>query len=206
MLRSSLLAIGVRQRFQHLLRIAYNPVLRGYKERAGKSIRPGACVVLNGSPHRVASIIQGKKGKGGGFVKATLKSLDSGQVFDKTFLSDEVVEHAELEWESVQYSWEDANEFVFMHTTTFEEIRLSKSEVVKSKFMKEGLVVKMQKFQGRVIGVQLPTILELSVVSLNGTGKATLESGAQLSVPDFIKEGTVVRVNTEEETYVDRVS
>ena len=93
-----------------------------------------------------------KKGKGGGFVKATVKSLETGQVFDKTFLSDEVVEHAELEWESVQYSWEDSDDFVFMHATTFEEMRVPKSDVPKSKFMKDGLVVKLQKFQDRIIG------------------------------------------------------
>jgi translation elongation factor P/translation initiation factor 5A len=111
--------------------------------------------VLNNIPHKVSSIKQGVKGKGGGFVKAVVKSLDSGQVFEKTFLSDETVEIAEIEQDSVQYSWEDVDEFVFMHATTFEELRVSKADVEKGKFLKEGLVVKMQTFQGKIIGTFL---------------------------------------------------
>lgn len=60
------------------------------KERAGKSVRPGAALVLDGVPHRVTKIIQGKRGKGGGFVKATLKNMESSNTFEKTFTSDEV--------------------------------------------------------------------------------------------------------------------
>lgn len=72
---------------------------RSFKERAGKSVRPGTTLVIDGAPHRVNSITQGKKGKGGGFVKAKVRSLLSGHVFEKTYLVDEVVEHADVEKE-----------------------------------------------------------------------------------------------------------
>ena len=60
------------------------------KERAGKSVKPGAAIVLDGAPHRVIKIIQGKRGKGGGFVRATLKNMISPNSFEKTFTSDEL--------------------------------------------------------------------------------------------------------------------
>ena len=133
---------------KHLITI-YN---RGFKERAKASVKPGANLVIDGEPHRVTHIIQGKKGKGGGFVKAKLKSLMSGNVYEKLFLSDEIVEHAELESESVQYSWEDSDEFIFMHSTTFEEIRIAKEDVPNSKFMQADQTVKLQKYNDKVIG------------------------------------------------------
>lgn len=104
-------------------------IFRGLKERAGKSVRPGANLVLDNIPHRVTKIIQGKRGKGGGFIKATLKNLQTGFTHEKTFTSDETVEHADMERQIAQFSWKDTSDdtLVFMNTQTFEEIRIPKS-------------------------------------------------------------------------------
>lgn len=179
-------------------------------ERAGKVLKPGAGVVVDGNPHRVSKIIQGKRGKGGGFVKATLKNLINGNVFEKTFTTDEMVEQAELDKEAAQYSWADDHNFIFMNSTTFEETSVPKADIENSKFLVEGQAVKLLMFKGAVIGVELPVISEYTIVSLSnaesGSGyAATLNSGAIVTVPAFVKEGSNIRVNTELGTYVERV-
>ena len=96
------------------------------KERAGKGVRPGVAILVDGAPHRVSKITQGKRGKGGGFVRATVKNLLSGQVFEKTYTSDEMIEFADLEKELATFSWEDSDNYIFMSTQTFEEIPVPK--------------------------------------------------------------------------------
>jgi len=184
--------------------------IRTLKERAGKSVKPGTNLVVENVPHRVTKIMQGKRGKGGGFVKATLKNLITGFTHEQTFTSDEMVEHADLEKEAVQYSWSDGQDFIFMNSL-FEEVRLSKESVDKQgQFLLEGQEVKLLKFKDAVIGLELPTICEYTVESLDESKSigsncpAVLNCGATVLVPLFIKEGTRIRVNTEEHSYVDR--
>ena len=180
------------------------------KERAGKGIRPGVAIIVDDAPHRVSKIIQGKRGKGGGFIRATMKNLLSGQVFEKTYTSDEVVEFADLEKETATYSWEDSDNYMFMSSETFEELSVPKSEVDNGSFLLGGLEVKLLKFRDGVIGVELPTVQQYTVVSVDGARQsgdehpATLDSGAVVMVPLFVGEGTKIRVNTAEGTYVER--
>jgi len=182
---------------------------RGLKERAGKSVRPGANLVLDNVPHRVTKITQGKRGKGGGFVKATLKNLSTGYTHDRTFTSDETVEHAEMERQAVQYSWADGGELVFLNPE-FEEVRVPKTLVDNAHFLLEGQEVKLLRFKESILGVELPVIAEYTVVGVDpsrehgGNLMGKLDTGHELWMPLFIKEGTRVRVNTEENRYVDR--
>lgn len=192
-------------------RTHFGPVIfRGLKERAGKSVRPGANLVLENVPHRVTKIMQGKRGKGGGFVKATLKNLVSGFTHDKTFTSDETVEHAEMERQMASYSWADSTSLVFMNTETFEEIRIPKSLVENSHFLVDGQEVKLLKFRDAVLGVEIPVISEYEVTEVDpskehgGNMMATIQTGHALWVPVFIKPGTRIRINTQDNLYVDR--
>lgn len=111
------------------------------KERAGKSIRPGCAIILENQPHRCSKIIQGKRGKGGGFIKATLKNLITGNSYEKTFTSDEMVEHADLERKAVSYSWADDLNYIFMDLETYEEVVLPQTEVELGHFLVAGLEV-----------------------------------------------------------------
>eukprot|EP01041_Mallomonas_annulata_P010122 gene10122-21091_t len=152
------------------------------KERAAKCVKPGGAIVLDTVPHRVISIIQGKRGKGGGFVRARLRNLVSSNVFEKTFTSDEIVEEADLQKEMVQYSWTDGNELVFMNNVTFEEVRALKSIVDNSQFLLEGQEVKLMKFGDDVIGVELPVVCEFEVASIDVTR----------SILDFLRESPIL--------------
>lgn len=111
------------------------------KERAGKSIRPGCAIILDNQPHRCTKFVQGKRGKGGGFVKATLKNIITGNSFEKTFTSDEMVEHADLERRQVSYSWCDDNNYIFMDSETYEEVIIPMAEVEQGQYLIPGLEV-----------------------------------------------------------------
>eukprot|EP01039_Chlorochromonas_danica_P009446 gene9446-10436_t len=179
-------------------------------DRASKLIKPGEAVVINGAPHRVGKITQGKRGKGGGYVRAVLKSLVDGAVFEKTFTSDENVESADLEKEVCQYTWTDGNLFCFLNSKTFEEVQVAKDVVDNAQFLIEGQEVKLLKFRDQFIGVELPKIVECKVVKIDsqktssGQVAAILDCGAEVFVPMFVTEGMAIRVSTEEGLYVDR--
>lgn len=111
------------------------------KERAGKSIRPGCAIIIDSQPHRCSKMVQGKRGKGGGFIKATLKNLITGNTYEKTFTSDEIVEHADLERRGVTYSWADDTNYYFMDLETFEEIVIQHKNVEYGDYLVAGLEV-----------------------------------------------------------------
>jgi elongation factor P len=181
-------------------------------EKALKAVKPRARIVVTGQPHMVSKITQGKRGKGGGFVKAGLKNLISGNTTEKTFTSDEMVEMANMEKQIVNYSWcdESSNTLVFLDSETYEEVRVHKDIIDNAKFLVEGNDVKLLLFKGEVIGADLPTVCEFVVDSIDmvkstsGNYSAVLNSGAKINVPDFIKVGETIRVNVEEGKYVER--
>ena len=86
-------------------------------------------------------MVQGKRGKGGGFIKATLKNLITGNTYEKTFTSDEIVEHADLERRGVTYSWADDTNYYFMDLETFEEIVIQHKNVEYGDYLVAGLEV-----------------------------------------------------------------
>jgi elongation factor P len=170
----------------------------------GKSIRPGATLVLDGIPHRVTRMNQGKRGKGGGFIRATLKNMKSLQVFEKTFTSDETVEHAELTREKAQYSWSDGGNFFFMNSVSFEEISVPSDDVDDKDFLVEGQEVTLLYFNDKIIGVDLPKMYDYMVEEIMDDGRARLDCGAIITVPTFLKAGTRVKVNVQDRAYSER--
>ena len=113
------------------------------KERAGKSIRPGCAIILDNQPHRCTKLVQGKRGKGGGFVRATLKNIITGNTFEKTFTSDEIVEHADLERRTVTFSWSDDVNYIFMDAENYEEVMIPKTTVEMGHYLIPGLEVRL---------------------------------------------------------------
>lgn len=124
-------------------------------DRAIKVVKLNALILLDGAPHRVMKITQGKRGKGGGFVKAKLQHVFNNATFEKTFTSDESVEEASYEKKKAQFSWSDGDELVFMDSETFEEIRISKKTVDDAGSFKEGETYRLLKCEGKYIGIDL---------------------------------------------------
>tara|TARA_B110000090_G_C13347954_1_gene433733 strand:+ start:422 stop:1051 length:630 start_codon:yes stop_codon:yes gene_type:complete len=187
-------------------------ICRGLKEKASKAVKPRALLVVDNMAHRVTKITQGKRGKGGGFIKATLKNLCTGFTHESTYTSDESVELAELDIRKACFSWREGADLVFLDNQTYEEIRVKGEDIEKEKFLVEGSDAKLVSFSGNVIDVELPKVAEFIVESVDsastslGNMPALLRgtSGCTIMVPLFIKEKDVIRVNTEEGSYVER--
>ena len=183
---------------------------RGLREKAGKAVKPGVALVLNSLPYKVVKMKQGGRGRGASFVKASLRNLETAAVVEMTFTNDEMVELAELEKEPVEFSWYDdsTSSLVFMNMSSFEERRVSREDVESADFLREGQAVKLLRFRDRVIGVELPDTIECTVEGIEGGAAGTvavLDTGARLPVPEFVKAGTKIRVNTAERAYIERV-
>ena len=135
-------------------------VIRNFSiDRAIKVVKLGGLIKLSDGPHKVLKITQGKRGKGGGFVKAKLKNLYSQAVFEKTFTSDENVEAAEYEKRKATYSWTDGSFMVFMDSVNFEEIRISK-ESAGDEVLTEGTEYKLLQCEGKYIGIDAVAMKE----------------------------------------------
>jgi elongation factor P len=132
-----------------------------------------------------------KPGKGGAFVRTKIKNLRTGRTLDKTFRAGEKVELAEVEDKRMQYLYLDGESLVFMDTETYDQIPFSREQVGDAfKYLKENIEVDVVFWKGNPISIK----------------PATLETGAVIQVPLFIKEGELVRVDTRTGAYVERVN
>lgn len=178
-------------------------------------LKKGTVVQLDGKPFRVVDYSQKVMGRGGSIVNVKLKNLLDGSVIPKTFKGAEKIEPAEVNNKSVQYLYTDGTNFFFMDPESFEQFELG-SDVVDSAadYLKEGDLLNLQFFDGRVINVELPKNLFLEVTYAEDVVKgdtsgsvmkdATLETGLKIRVPAFIKTGDIVSVDTTTGDYRER--
>lgn len=170
---------------------------------------------LDGQPYRVIEYSQKVMGRGGSIVNVKLKNLITGAVIPKTFKGQEKIDSADVTTQTVQYLYNDGATFFFMDPTSFEQFELP-AEVVDdaAKFLKEGNELALQLFDGKVINVELPKNVYLEVTYTEDVVKgdttsnvlkdATVETGAVVKVPSFIKTGDVISVDTATGDYRER--
>lgn len=180
--------------------------------------RNGLTLIWNGDLWTIIDFQHVKPGKGGAFVRSRLKNVRSGRVLDNTFRAGERVETARVERRPHQFLYEDDLGLHFMNTETYEQVSLSKDMVDRREFIKEGGVVDLlfHAETEQVLTTQIANHVEVTVVETDpgvrgdtatgATKPAKVESGAIVSVPLFINEGDVIRVNTETGEYLTRVS
>ena len=156
-----------------------------------------------------------KPGKGPAFVRTKPKNVESGKTVDKTFNAGMKMEFETVDNRTLQYSYEDGNNFVFMDMTTYDQIMVPKTLVGdKAKFLLEGTDCLVSFHDGTPLPVELPAPVVLTVThtepglqgnrSNAGTKPATVETGAEIQVPLFIGEGEKVKVNTTDGSYLGR--
>lgn len=178
-------------------------------------LKKGTVVQIDGKPFRVIEYSQKVMGRGGSIVNVRLKNLIDGAVIPKTFKGQERVDSAEVSNQNVQYLYADGDNFHFMDPETFEQFQLPRDTVEEQAgFMKEGDPVTLQFFDGRVINVELPKNIYLTVTYTEDVVKgdttssvlkdATLETGLVVKVPAFIKNGDVISVDTSTGEYRER--
>jgi len=182
---------------------------------SSNDFRTGTTIELDGQVWRVVEFLHVKPGKGSAFVRTKLKSVQSGNVVEKTFRAGESVQQAILEKSNLQHTYVESGDYVFMDMTSFEETRLSAEQIGKgAKYLKEGMEVNVIFHNGKVLEVELPISITLKVTETDpgvkgdtasgGTKPAILETGAQVMVPLFISVGEMIKVDTRNDTYLGR--
>ena len=182
---------------------------------SSNDFRTGTTIELDGQVWRVVEFLHVKPGKGSAFVRTKLKSVQSGNVVEKTFRAGESVQQAILEKSNLQHTYVESGDYVFMDMISFEETRLSSEQIGKgAKYLKEGMEVNVIFHNGKVLEVELPISITLKVTETDpgvkgdtasgGTKPAILETGAQVMVPLFISVGEMIKVDTRNDSYLGR--
>lgn len=157
-----------------------------------------------------------KPGKGGAFVRTRLKKVRTGQVIEKTFRSGERVEPAFVEKVSVQYLYKQGTDAILMDLDTYEQFPIPFSTLGdQAEFLKEETEITMLQANGETLGYELPNFVELEVIetdpgfrgdTVSGSNKpAKLETGGTVQVPFHINIGDVIKVDTRNGAYLERV-
>ncbi|MGH8901235.1 MAG: elongation factor P [Egibacteraceae bacterium] len=179
------------------------------------NLKNGMTLKIDGALWRVDYFQHVKPGKGGAFVRTTLKGVQSGKTVDRTFRAGEDVEQAILNRRSLQYLYRDGDAYVFMDTETFEQAFVPSVALGEAtRWIKEGEVIDLIFHGGEVVDVNLAANVELEVADTEpgiqgdrvsgATKPATLETGAVVQVPLFINPGERVKVDTRSGGYISR--
>lgn len=182
---------------------------------SSNDFRTGVTVELDGSVWRVVEFLHVKPGKGSAFVRTKLKNVQTGSTVEKTFRAGETVPQANLEKRTMQYTYKDGDEFVFMDMETYEETRMNVENLGdRTNFLKEEMEVNVIFWDERVLEIELPTSVTLEITDTDpgvkgdtatgGTKPAIVETGAQVMVPLFISIGEKIKVDTRDGSYLGR--
>jgi elongation factor P len=179
------------------------------------NFRNGLKIVIDGEPYVMTYFQHVKPGKGGAFVRTKIKNLRNGRVLEKTFRSGERVDEADVEDKTMQYLYQDGEQLIFMDQESYEQFPFTSEQIGEDrKYLVENIEVDVVFWKGKPINIELPQFIEAAVTQCDpgmkgdtasgATKPATLESGAVIQVPLFIKEGEKIRVDTRTNAYVER--
>jgi len=180
-------------------------------------VKVGTKIELEGEPYLVTYREHSKIGRGGAVLRTKIKNLKTGNIVSHTFQGSETVKETELTLNKAQYLYSEGETYNFMDETTFDQFSISKNQLGESiNFLKEGVIVSVLIFKGNPINIELPIKVELKVIEAppsqkgntadGGSKQVKLETGYVISTPLFVQEGDVLRVNTEDGKYVERVN
>ncbi|ANF97534.1 elongation factor P [Paenibacillus bovis] len=177
--------------------------------------KTGLTVEVEGNIYSVIEFQHVKPGKGAAFVRSKLKNLRNGNIVERTFRAGETIARAQIENRGVQYLYASGSEHVFMDNETYDQFELNESQLEwELKFLKENMTVNIVSYQGEILGINLPTSVELEVTetepgikgntATGATKSATMETGHTVQVPLFINQGDRLIIDTREGKYVSR--
>ena len=180
-------------------------------------LKNGMTLNLDGQLWNVIEFQHVKPGKGGAFVRTKMRSVLSGKVVEKTFNAGVKVEVASVEKRNMQYLYRDSEDFMFMDSTNYDQISISKQTVGDAvDYLLENADVVVAMHEGNPLFIELPASVELKITytepglqgdrSSGGTKPATVETGITVQVPLFIKQDEVVLVDTRTGAYLGRAN
>jgi elongation factor P len=184
---------------------------------AASEFRKGSKILYKGEPYSVIDYQHVKPGKGGAFIRTKMKNLITGLVHEETFRSEEKLPSPDLEYRAMRYLYREDGLYYFMDEESFEQVALDEEQVSEvSKLLKDQVAYTVLYFSGRAIAVTPPLFMELEVAETipgvrgdtaqgGATKPATLETGLVVQVPLFVNEGDIIKLDTRDERYIERV-
>lgn len=182
------------------------------------ALKKGLKIEIDGAPCIVTDFQFSKPGKGQAIYRCKIKNLATGTTFEKSYRSGDKVNKANLESRTFTFSYRNGDDFVFSDNDTFEEIHLTREQLEKNQyFIVEDMEVDILFHKEKALDISLPTFIEKVITetepgargntaSSNVQKPARIDNGYELSVPLFINEGDIIRIDTRTGEYYDRVS
>jgi len=179
-------------------------------------MKKGMVLMIDGNACVVIDYQHVKLGKGGAVLQTKFKNFTDGTTFTKRIRSEETVEQVFVDKQGYEYLYSTGSEHVCMHKETYEQVTLDDAMFAEgTKWCKPNTDVEMQFLDGKCVGVVLPNSVELEVTdtppaikgatATNQYKKAILETGMEITVPPFVGNGELVRVDTRSGEYLERV-
>ena len=179
-------------------------------------LRKGVAIELDGELWQILDYHHIKMGRGSAQVRITLRNIKRGQTVERSFQAGTKWPRASMERRPVQFLYRDGDDFFFMDTDTYDQFQLTGDQLDSAVYyLKDGMTLDRTSYQGETIGVELPVTVDLTVTETEpgfagdtqtGARKAaTTDTGLVVSVPIFVTEGDVIRVDTRTGEYQTRV-
>ncbi len=180
-------------------------------------LKKNAKIQIDGQPWVVVEFNFVKPGKGQGLYKCKIKNMLTHSVVDRTYRSGEKLEEADVEMRGYQFLFATGDGYTFMDSSTYEQVELATSAVGDdSRFLMDEINVDILIFEGRPVGLILPSHVVMEVTecepgvkgdtATGATKTATMQTGFALQVPLFIKPGERLKIDTRTGHYVERVN
>ena len=179
-------------------------------------LRKGVTFDMDNNLFKVLEYAHHKPGRGKATIRIKARNLRTGDTIEKTFNSSDRVQDVRLDHHNVQYLYTDGELYHFMDMETYEQPALY-AEILGevTRYLKEGMELKLTFYGDEPIDIDLPTTIDLKVVkaepSVRGdtatgvTKKVTTETGLEVNCPSFVEVGNNIRVDTRSGNYVTRV-
>lgn len=179
--------------------------------------RKGSKILFRNEPYVVVDFQWVKPGKGGAYIRTKMRNMITGLVHEETFRSGEKLEVPDLEYRDMQYLYHDDGHYHFLDQGNYEQVSLDKDQIEEiESFLKEQETYNVLYFSGQPIAVTPPLFMNLKVIETQpgvrgdtaqggATKPATLETGLVVQVPLFVNEGEVIKVDTRDSNYIERI-
>ncbi|MBV9573112.1 MAG: elongation factor P [Acidobacteriales bacterium] len=178
-------------------------------------LRPGMIIKHNNDLHSVFSVEHRTPGNLRAFIQAKLRNLRTGAMFEHRFRSPDPIEKITVDEVDMQFLYSDGDSYYFMDTSNYEQTHLSREILGDAvSYLIPNLEIKVEFFDGKAVGIELPQTVELTVIETEPglksatassvTKPAKTETGLVVYVPPFINEGEKIRVDTSEGAYLSR--
>jgi elongation factor P len=176
----------------------------------------GMCIKFNNDIYQVVEFLHVKPGKGAAFVRTKLKSVSTGKVIENTFPSSHKIDEVRVERRQYQYLYPEGDMYNFMNNETFEQIAVDEKIINNPKLLMEGMICDItfdaEKETPLTCDLPMTTIQEITYTepglkgdtATNTLKPATVESGAKIMVPLFINQGDKIKINTTDNSYIER--